>query len=47
MPCSYLPVNLWGCDSMTKMGVYLCVPNTVVANQMFQQMLLPNQGQGE
>lgn len=41
---SYLPVNLWGRDIMSRMGVYLYSLSTAVSNQMFQQGLLPNQG---
>lgn len=35
-----LPVNLWGRDIMSRMGVYLYSPSTAVTNQMFQQGLL-------
>lgn len=42
----HLPVNLWGQDIMTQMGVYLYSHNTVIANQMFQQGLLSIQGLG-
>ena len=43
----HLPVNLWGWDIMNWIGVYLYFPNTVIANQVFQQGLLPNQGLGK
>ncbi|KAF6270535.1 hypothetical protein mRhiFer1_009672 [Rhinolophus ferrumequinum] len=39
-----LPVNLWGRDIMSDMGVYLFSPNTQVTQQMFDQGLLPGQG---
>lgn len=32
---------------MTRIGVCLFSPNTVIANQIFQQGLLPNQGLGK
>lgn len=41
-----LPVNLWGRDIMSKMGVYLYSPSPQVAQQMFDQGLLPGQGLG-
>ena len=43
----HLPVNLWGRDIMSRMGVYLYSPSTAVTNQMFQQGLLPNHGLGK
>lgn len=42
-----LPVNLWGRDIMSKMGVYLYSPSTQVSQQMFDQGLLPDQGLGK
>ena len=44
---SYLPVNLWGQDIMSRMGVYLYSPSMTVTNQMFQKGLLSNQGLGK
>lgn len=41
-----LPVNLWGRDVMSHMGVYLYSPSTQVTQQMFDQGLLPGQGLG-
>lgn len=41
-----LPVNLWGRDIMSNMGVYLFSPSTQVTQQMFDQGLLPGQGLG-
>lgn len=41
-----LPVNLWGRDIMSNMGVYLYSPSTQVTQQMFDQGLLPGQGLG-
>lgn len=39
-----LPVNLWGRDVMSRMGVYLYSPSAPVAQQMFHQGFLPTQG---
>lgn len=41
-----LPVNLWGRDIMSNMGVYLFSPSPQVTQQMFDQGLLPGQGLG-
>lgn len=41
-----LPVNLWGRDVMSKMGVYLYSPSSQVTQQMFNQGFLPSQGLG-
>ena len=38
---------LWGRDIMSRMGVYLYSPSTAVTNQMFQQVLVPNQDLGK
>lgn len=42
-----LPINLWGRDIMTQMGVYLFSPSTRVSQQMLDQGLLPGQGLGK
>lgn len=42
-----LPVNLWGRDVMSKMGVFLYSPSTAISSQMFDQGLLPHQGLGK
>lgn len=42
-----LPVNLWGRDVLTQMGVYLFSPSTAVTQQMLDQGLLPGQGLGK
>lgn len=41
-----LPVNLWGRDVMSKMGVYIYSPSPQVTQQMFDQGMLPKQGLG-
>lgn len=41
-----LPVNLWGRDIMSNMGVYLYSPSVQVTQQMFDQGLLPRKGLG-
>lgn len=41
-----LPVNLWGRDVMSNMGVYLYSPSIQVTQQMFDQGLLPGRGLG-
>lgn len=41
-----LPINLWGRDVMSEMGVYLYSPSAQVSQQMFNQGLLPQQGLG-
>lgn len=41
-----LPVNLWGRDVMSQMGVYLYSPNQQVTKMMFDQGLLPKDGLG-
>lgn len=41
-----LPVNLWGRDVMSKMGVYIYSPSPQVTQQMFDQGMLPEQGLG-
>lgn len=42
-----LPVNLWGRDILSQMGVIMCSPNTVVTRQMLSQGFLPGQGLGK
>lgn len=42
-----LPVNLWGRDVMSHMGIFLYSPNNIVANQLFAQGLLPHEGLGK
>lgn len=41
-----LPVNLWGRDVMSKMGVYIYSPSPQVTQQMFDQGMLPKLGLG-
>lgn len=40
----HLPVNFRDLESMTHMWVYLCYPNTVIANQIFQEGLFQIMG---
>ena len=40
----HLPVNLWGRDVMSNMGVDLYSPSKTVSQQMFNQGLLPSSG---
>lgn len=42
-----LPVNLWGRDVMSQMGIYLFSPSEQVSQQMFDQGLLPLSGLGK
>lgn len=41
-----LAVNLWGSDTMSKMGVHFYSPNQQVTNMMFGQGFLPENGLG-
>ena len=43
----HLPVNLWGRDILSKMGVYLYSPSPTVTELMLDQGLLPNEGLGK
>ena len=42
-----LPINLWGRDVMTHMGVYLYSPSEQVSNQLLDQGLLPTSRLGK
>ncbi|XP_068919514.1 endogenous retrovirus group K member 21 Pro protein-like [Petaurus breviceps papuanus] len=42
-----LPVNLWGRDILSQMGIIMCSPNAIVAQQMLSQGFLPGQGLGK
>lgn len=42
-----LPLNLWGRDLLTQMGMMMGSPNAVVTKQMLTQGFLPNQGLGK
>nr|XP_015107999.1 endogenous retrovirus group K member 7 Pro protein-like [Vicugna pacos] len=42
-----LPVNLWGRDIMSNMGVFLYSPNPTISHQLMSQGLYPNQGLGK
>lgn len=43
---SGLPVNLWGRDILSQMGVMMCSPNEVITNQMLRTGFLPGKGLG-
>ncbi|QTI96651.1 pro, partial [Prosimian retrovirus 1] len=43
----HLPVNLWGRDLLTQMGVIMCSPNNVVTAQMLAQGYSPGKGLGK
>lgn len=43
----FFTVNLWGQNITAQIRVYLYSPNTVIANQIFQQRSLPSKGLGE
>ena len=42
-----LPINLWGRDAMTHMGVYLYSHSEQVSNQLLDPGLLPTSGLGK
>lgn len=42
-----LPLNLWGRDLLTQMGMIMGSPNNVVTAQMLKSRFLPNQGLGK
>lgn len=44
---SGLPVNLWGRDLLSQMGIMMVSPNEIVASQMLRQGFLPGQGLGK
>jgi hypothetical protein len=44
---SNLPVNLWGRDLLSQMGVIMCCPKEVVTKQMLRQEFLPGHGLGK
>lgn len=41
------PVNLWGQDILSQMGVIFQSPNNIITHQMFQQGFNPNKGLGK
>ncbi|XP_054999658.1 endogenous retrovirus group K member 6 Pro protein-like [Sorex araneus] len=41
-----LPINLWGRDILSKMGLMMCSPNEMVTRQMLQQGYRPGKGLG-
>lgn len=41
-----LPVNLWGRDILSQLGVIICSPNALVTHQMFRQGYMPGRGLG-
>ena len=42
-----LPVNLWGRDILSQMGMMMCSPNEVITNQMLKMGFLPGKGLGK
>ena len=42
-----LPVNLWGRDILSQMGVLMCSPNEIVTGQMLRMGHLPGRGLGK
>ena len=42
-----LPLNLWGRDLLTQMGMLMGSPNTIVTKQMLNHGFLPSQGLGK
>lgn len=42
-----LPVNLWGRDILSQMGVIMFSPNSKITTQMLKQGFLPGQGLGK
>ena len=42
-----LPVNLWGRDILSQMGVLMCSPNEIVTKQMLHTGYLPGKGLGK
>ncbi|XP_074138386.1 endogenous retrovirus group K member 7 Pro protein-like [Sminthopsis crassicaudata] len=42
-----LPINLWGRDILSQMGIIMCSPNSIVTEQMLRQGFLPKQGLGK
>lgn len=44
---SGLPVNLWGRDILSQMGVMMRSPNEVITNQMLRTRFLPGKGLGK
>ena len=42
-----LPLNLWGRDLLTQMGMMMGSPNSIVTKQMLTQGFLPSQGLGK
>lgn len=42
-----LPVNLWGQDLLSQLGLIMFSPNEVIASQMLNQGFLPRQGLGK
>lgn len=42
-----LPVNLWGRDILSQIGVMMCSPNEVITNQMLKTGFLPGKGLGK
>lgn len=44
VPC--LPINLWGRDILSQMGVFMFSPSATVTHQMLDQGFIPRQGLG-
>ena len=44
---SGLPVNLWGRDILSQMGMMMCSPNEIITNQMLKTGFLPGKGLGK
>ena len=42
-----LPVNLWGRDILSQMGMMMCSPNEIITNQMLKTGFLPGRGLGK
>ena len=42
-----LPVNLWGRDILSQMGMMMCSPNEIITNQMLKTGFLLGRGLGK